>query len=313
MGVPPVRDSYLKGLLITIAGVAILSPDALLIKMTGHVGVMESTFVRSVFMAIAWGIAVRIRRGSWIMPFMTISRVALLAAALQAVDRLVFIAAVQTTTVANTLTIFASVPAFTALIGFLVLRERCGPAKCIAIAASLIGVGIIFSAELHPQAMFGNAMAVLAALFFAVYIVSLRFAEKDEVLESLCLSGVFAAVMTLPFADVTSIDQHSLMLIAFQGLILLPAGFGLYFSGTRYLPAAEVALIGLLEPVMGPLWAWAVIGEVPTGHAFIGGAIVVLAVLGQALHALYVRRIEASRPPAPLPAPGTTSGMAAAE
>jgi drug/metabolite transporter (DMT)-like permease len=290
------RDTYLKGLLITLAGTLVLCPDALLIKMTGSMGPMESAFLRSVFMAVSWGIMVRVKTGGLWPSLRSLSPIGLLAALLQGIDRLAFVTAVQTTTVANTLTIFAAVPAFAAIFAYLALGERCGAVKSIAIAASLAGVIIICGSEFSATALFGNAMAVISAVLYAVYIVCLRFSTRDEVLESLFLSAVFSAVMALPFTDLTAINAEGLGIVAFQGLILLPIGFGLFFTGTRYLPAAEVALIGLLETVLGPLLAWAVIAEVPSQHALLGGAIVVLAVFGQALHGLLQRRAQVASP-----------------
>lgn len=290
------RDGYLKGLIITTAGVLVLCPDALLIKMTGAMGPMENAFLRSVFMALSWGLMVQWKSGRFWASMMSLSRVGLLAALLQGIDRLAFVTAVQTTTVANTLTIFAAVPAFAAVMAYFVLGERCGLVKSFAIGASLLGVFIIFGSELSADAMFGNGMAVIATVLYAVYIVCMRFSTRDEVLESLFLSAVLSAFMALPFTDFGAITTEGLGIIALQGLFLLPVGFGLFFSGTRYLPAAEVALIGLLETVFGPALAWMVIGEVPSSHALIGGAIVVLAVFGQAMHGLLQRPAQAIHP-----------------
>lgn len=291
------RDSYLRGLLITTAGVLVLVPDALLIKMTGAMGPMESAFLRSVFMAMSWALMVRIKTGSFWFSLRSISRIGLLAGLLQGIDRLAFVTAVQTTTVANTLTIFAAVPAFAAVFAWFVLGERCGLVKSLAIAASLAGVIIICGSDLSATGLFGNSMAVISAVLYGVYIVCLRFSTKDEVLESLFLSAVFSAVMAFPFVDFSAgVAPMDLAIIAFQGLVLLPIGFGLYFLGTNYLPAAEVALIGLLETVLAPLLAWAVLAEVPSQHALLGGAIVVLAVFGQAIHGLLQRPIETAQP-----------------
>jgi drug/metabolite transporter (DMT)-like permease len=291
-----VENGYLRGLLITAAGILILTPDGLLIKLTGAMGPIEGAFLRSVFMAISWAVMLKVSRGSLIASLRSISKVGLMAAVLLTIDRYFFVAAVQTTTVANTLLIFAAVPAFTAILSYFVLKERCGVGSSIAIAASLAGVVIICGGELDPSRITGNIYALGSALFYTVYLVCLRFTKKDEVLESLCLSGVFGAITALPFINVAAVPDGGLGIIALQGLVLLPAGFALYFSGTRYLPAAEVALIGLLETVLAPVWAWAFIGEMPSGHALIGGGIVLLAILGQALFGLYQQRSSEAQP-----------------
>lgn len=290
------KDDYLKGLMVTVVGTLVLCPDALLIKMSGTMGPMESAFLRSFFMAISWGFMVLAKSGSIWFSLRSMTRIGVLAALLQGLDRPAFIAAIQTTTVANTLTIFAAVPAFAAVFAWLVFGERCGLVKSLAIAASLGGVIIICASDFTQAALFGNAMAVISALLYAVYIVCLRFSTRNEVLESLFLSAVISTFLTLPFTDFHTATAEGLGIVAFQGLILLPLGFGLYFTGTRYLPAAEVALIGLLETVLGPALAWAVIGEMPSQHAFVGGAIVVCAVFGQAIHGLAMRAHLATPP-----------------
>ena len=286
------KSDYLKGLAITVAGVVILSPDVLLIKMTGNMGVFESTLVRSIFMALSWALMVRLWKGGLVKPLLQVSRIGLLAAFLLAVDRLFFIEAVRMTTVANMLAIFAAVPAFAALIAFVVFKEKCGRVKCLAIGACVLGVAIIFAADFGAASLYGNAMAVLAALFYALYIVCIRFSKREEVLESLCLSGIIAAAASLPFADLNAISVEDVGLVAFQSALLLPLGFALFFAGTRFLPAAEVALIGLLETVLGPVWAFLIIGEVPSGHVLVGGSLVVLAVSGHALHGLMTQKSE---------------------
>ena len=292
------NNTYLKGLAITVAGVVILSPDALFIKLTGELGAFENTLVRSLYMALSWAIMVRLWKGNLLKSLVSVSRIGLFAAFLLAIDRLLFIEAVRTTTVANMLAIFAAVPAFAAVIAFVFFREKSDLVKCLAIGASMLGVFIIFAGDIGGASLYGNSMAVLAALFYALYIVCMRFSSRDEVLESLCLSGLIAAAASLPFADIGSITVENVAIIGLQSAVLLPVGFALFFSGTRFLPAAEVALIGLLETVLGPAWALLVIGEVPSNHALVGGAIVVLAVSGQALHGLISRRNARPEPAA---------------
>jgi drug/metabolite transporter (DMT)-like permease len=47
----------------------------------------------------------------------------------------------------------------------------------------------------------------------------------------------------------------------------------------RHLAATEVALLALLEVVLGPLWAWLGAGEVPATTTIAGGALVLAALL----------------------------------
>ena len=97
------------------------------------------------------------------------------------------------------------------------------------------------------------------------------------------LSGIVAALVALPMAHPASVPADRVNgLLLLCGLVI-PVSFTLITLGPRYLPAHEVALIGLLETVLGPYLVWLVLDEHPGAAALMGGAIV-LTIL--ALHTL---------------------------
>ena len=55
-------------------------------------------------------------------------------------------------------------------------------------------------------------------------------------------------------------------------------GFTLVVLGSRYVPAAQVGLLALVEPVLAPIWAWIGVGEVPGLATIVGGTIIFLAI-----------------------------------
>jgi drug/metabolite transporter (DMT)-like permease len=63
-------------------------------------------------------------------------------------------------------------------------------------------------------------------------------------------------------------------------------------------PAALAALIGVAEPVLGPLWVWLVHGEVPNARTLLGGAVVFLALLA---HLGWQFRQQRRSPAMPMP------------
>jgi drug/metabolite transporter (DMT)-like permease len=89
------------------------------------------------------------------------------------------------------------------------------------------------------------------------------------------LSGVVLAVGVLPLALPPAVSAQDLGLLALLGVVVLPLAFGLIAVGPRYLPAPEVSLIMLLEAVLGPLWVWLVLHEVPSVTTFVGGAVLI--------------------------------------
>ena len=92
--------------------------------------------------------------------------------------------------------------------------------------------------------------------------------------------------MLLPFASPAAVGGHDLAVLALLGLVILPLALTLFIAGARTAPAAEVALMALLETVLGPLWAWLGVGEVPSARALAGGALVIAAIVTNAALAL---------------------------
>jgi len=79
------------------------------------------------------------------------------------------------------------------------------------------------------------------------------------------------------------ISGHDLGLALLLGSAQLGAGFLLITLGARRVPAAEVPLLALTEVVLAPIWVWLWVSEVPGRLTLLGGAVVLAAVLGQAI------------------------------
>ena len=84
-------------------------------------------------------------------------------------------------------------------------------------------------------------------------------------------------------------DPEDLQRLALMGLIL-PLAYFLIQTGARYLPGAEVSLVMLVETLAGTLLVWWWVGEVPAALAFLGGGMIVVAMLASSLRDLYRQR-----------------------
>jgi drug/metabolite transporter (DMT)-like permease len=94
-----------------------------------------------------------------------------------------------------------------------------------------------------------------------------------------CLSQLLVLVCAGPFASPSTIGGRDVLLLATLGIAQIGLGFVLLTIGARLIPAGEVALITLLEIVLGPLWVWVALSEQPSTATIVGGAIVLGAVL----------------------------------
>lgn len=204
-----------------------------------------------------------------------------------------FVVALSYTTVANVLLLQAGVPLMAALMAFLLFRERVPRATWIAIAAVIGGVAVMVSQSLGGNVSpIGDGLALMVALAFAAATVITRRHAHVAMMPAVCLGTLIAAcvsgAMTQGFA-VSAVD--AMLLFAF-GALNLGLGLALFVTGVRLLPSAVAALIGIAEPVLGPLWVWLVHNEVPSHRTLLGGTIVFLALLAHIVWQLRQARTE---------------------
>lgn len=220
-------------------------------------------------------------RGRVVRGFLAIGRAGLVMAALMAISSGAFIAALNYTSVANVLFLQALAPVLAAVFGTFV-GERVSRRTWIAIAVAVAGVALMVGGPSRPSPT-GLALSLLMSVSFAATIVITRHQRQVSMAPATCLSQAAVFVCAAPFASASSIGGEDLALLA--GLGITQIGLGLIFLsiGARLIPAAEVALITLLEIVLGPLWVWLALGERPGTTTLIGGAIVLGAVVIQAI------------------------------
>ena len=220
-------------------------------------------------------------RGDVLRRFRSIGRAELLVAVCTAIASGSFIVALNHTTVANVLFMQALAPIAAALIAWLALRESVTRRTAVAMVIALAGVGIMVGGPGGAKGL-GLVLSVVMTLAFALAVVVTRYRRDISMLPAICVSQVIVLVAVAPFSDPGSIDAHDLAFIVLLGVGQMGLGLAFLTMGARLISAAEVALITLLEVVVGPAWVWIVNSEQPSTTTLIGGAVVVAAVALQA-------------------------------
>ncbi len=144
------------------------------------------------------------------------------------------------------------------------------------------GVLLIIGSSLSIQSssqFFGNIVAFIMPISFAVLIVIVRKYPKVNMVPSQFIAGVFAALIGYLVAGKLSISSHDLLLGFLAGTFQIGFGFIMITIGSRTTPAAVVGILMLTEAVFGPLWAWLFINEIPPISVIIGGGIIISAIL----------------------------------
>ena len=255
-------------------------------------------FGRAVFAAAALLAYVAvIQRGRVALAFRSVGLAGVAVALCVATASAGFIAALNHASVARVLFLLAASPVMAAVLARIVLGEPITRRTAWALALALGGITLMLGAP-GEGSLEGDALALLAALAFAVMIVITRARHDVSMAPATCLSQVILVVAFLPFASPGEISGEDVGWLAALGIGQIGLGFALLTVGARLIPAAQVGLITLLEVVLGPLWVWLALDERPSTLTLVGGAIVIAAIVIQ------TRGDEPSEPDdRPLPAP----------
>lgn len=273
---PAPETDHRKGLLLTGIGGLALTVDIPLIRLAdGNAWSILMLRSGTTFLAalVIWAIWRRLTSKA---PQLIPGRAGLLVAALYGVGSITFITAVFNTSTANLVFILAFNSMFAALLSWLFLGERPGPATLITMVVMVVGVFIIVGGSVGGGGLFGDAMALVSALLIATAITISRASGKDMGFTAL-VGVLFPFLVALAMVGKTGFAVSSPWWIIFNGAVVMPLSFFCLANGPKYLSGPEVAMFYLLETVLAPIWVWMIFAEVPTNNTLVGGAILIVA------------------------------------
>jgi len=215
--------------------------------------------------------------------FRAIGRGGVLVVALLAISSASFFLALNHASVASVLFMQALAPILAAALGT-ALGDPVRRRTWIAMAVAVAGVAVMVGGPGSPSPA-GLALSFVMTLSFAAALVATRHHRDVSMAPATCLSQLVVLACAAPFASPSTIGARDLVLLATLGVAQIGLGFVLLTIGARLIPAGEVALITLLEIVLGPLWVWLVLSEHPSTATLVGGAVVLAAVLLESANA----------------------------
>jgi drug/metabolite transporter (DMT)-like permease len=291
--------SHARAAALMVAAALLWSSAGVVARLLERAQSFEVAFWRSFFAAVAMaGILAYLHRGRAWAVMRASGWPGVLSGLMFAIMFTCFMLAVMSTTVANALVVNSLYPVFAGLLGTVVLGTRLPRYTWAAILVAVGGMVYMFAAGLG-SGLTGTLIAFAVPVAAAVNGVTLKkWGREADLIPSVLLGGVLSALVTLPFALPFHATAHDLALLAGLGLFQLALPCTLLVIASRYLPPAEVALLTLLEAVLGPLWAWLGVGETPGAATLVGGGVVLLAIAGNESIALFgpakLRRLRAA-------------------
>jgi len=203
---------------------------------------------------------------------------ATVATLLGASGTVAFIPAFKLTSIANVAMIWASAPFITALLAWVLLRERPSRRVVLASCVAIVGVFVVVSGSFGGGTLLGDALAFWMTLMIAGMMVLYRRWPDTPVLLPNALTSIVLLPVAAWFSPPMQVISLELMIMLAFGLVFALASVT-FTMGARILPPAEAALLSVLETPLAPIWAFLLLSEIPTRAAMIGGMMIMAALV----------------------------------
>jgi drug/metabolite transporter (DMT)-like permease len=270
-----------RAIAMMVAAAICWSSGGYLVRRMAITDAWEIVFWRSTFMALfVLGVLVAMHRGRTVGAIRAVGWPGLAAGAFLSCTFFFFIASLTRTTVANTFVLMSVSPFLAAVAGRFVLGERVPVRTWIAMAIAFAGIVVMFADAVDAGRVVGNLLALGVSCFFAAQVMVLRkYHATVDMLPQVMIAGLISIVVAAPLALPFTASASDLVVLAIMGCVQLGTGCMLATAASRQLTATELGLLALLEPILGPIWVWALMGEHPGTTALVGGTIVLSAVI----------------------------------
>ena len=214
-----------------------------------------------------------------------------------------FVLSTKLTTAANAIFLQATAPLYLLVLGPLVLSERfrsrdIGFLVAVAAGLALCVIGTARPTTTAPDPAMGNLLAVVCSVTWAGTLLGLRYLQRGSLpadgvgMSAVAFGNLFASVAAWPFAwPLPEASVSEWATIGYLGVGQIAVAYVFLTSAMRVLPALEVSLLLLIEPVLNPAWTWLIRGEDPGAYTIAGGAVIIAAT---ALKSLYDARVPAA-------------------
>jgi drug/metabolite transporter, DME family len=196
-----------------------------------------------------------------------------------------FIYSITNTSAAITLLCLAAMPFFTALLGFMFLKERISLNVWIAIVIATIGIVIIALGNTQKSSLLGLVFGMVSSIGFSIFSVTLRWRKETPKFTTVAFAGffcfAFAAIIILTNNMVFFSSSYNGALFSLHGTLVC-MGLILYSIGSKAIPAAELTLLSLTEVIGGIFWVWVPflgINEIPSTNTIIGGFFLFMSII----------------------------------
>ena len=190
-----------------------------------------------------------------------------------------FVVAMSNTTVANVVFIISTQTMFLAIFGYFYLKEKVSLIGLISILLAMSGIILMVGDSISGGSLFGNIVALAIPINFAILVMIIRKNTKVDMVPAIFYSGIFSLIYGFFLAESFEFTKHDLWMGFLLGVPQLAVSFICITIGSRTVESATVGILMLMETLCAPLWVWLFLNEIPPISVFIGGAVIISAII----------------------------------
>ncbi len=274
----------IPGYLLLLFGAFCLSWGGLIVRSFEEATVWQILFLRSFFFLIGLTFfLILIYKKKTIKIIKDSGYPGLLGGFVMSFSFIAFVFAMLNTTVANVVFIISTQTMFLAIFGYFYLREKVSLITFISICLAMSGILIMVGDSISKGTLFGNLIALVVPINFSILVMIIRKFPKLDMVPAIFYSGIFSCIYGLIMTDTFNFTNHDIFMGFLMGVPQLALGFICITIGSRTTPSATVGLLMLMETICAPIWVWLFLNEIPPLSVFLGGLVVIIAIIVKSL------------------------------
>ena len=270
----------IPGYILLLFGGFCLSWGGLIIRNFEEVGIWEILLLRSFFFFIALIIFLILTYKKKTVTIIKNSGLAAVTGGFfLSLSFVAYTFAIFSTTVANVVFIISTQTMFLAIFGYLFLNEKITLISFVSITLAMLGITVMVGDSIATGSLIGNIVALAIPINFSILVMIIRKNPNLDMVPAIFYSGIFGIIYGLILSETLIFSMHDIFLGFILGVPQLAFGFICITIGSKTTKAVTVGILMLSETLLAPLWVWIFLNEIPPMSVFIGGFIIIMAVL----------------------------------
>ncbi|MDC0472479.1 DMT family transporter [Pelagibacteraceae bacterium] len=270
----------IPGYILLLFGGFCLSWGGLIIRQFEQADVWQVLFLRSIFFLVALIFFLLVTYKKDTIKIIKDSGLpALFGGFFLSLSFVAYVFAITITTVANVVFIISTQTIFLAIFGYFFLQEKISLKGFFSIILAMIGITIMVSNSISTGSFFGNLVALVIPINFSILVIIIRKHPKLDMVPAIFYSGILSCIYGLILSDNLNFSSNDILMGFLLGVPQLAFGFICITIGSRTTKAVTIGILMLVETIGAPFWVWMFLNEIPPLSVFIGGFIIILAVI----------------------------------